>query len=270
MISILMHKRLKNTIYYCVGIILFTILLQIISMIVNNDLFFPNVLEIIKSFGKLLVTGKTYLYILNTLLELIIAILLSFVIGALLAIIASRHIAIYKIFKPIMIILRCLPIIILFILLLVAIKNKFVAAISTILVLVPLVYEATYQGLISIDRDMLDVYRMNSKLTPRVIFNVHLPLVSSHSKEAYINAIGMAIKILITTEYLSGKNNVIGNAINNSMNALNYADIYAYSFILVILVIILELIPSFVHFIFIKIKTKKDNNFIDYMLSIKR
>ena len=54
------------------------------------------------------------------------------------------------------------------------------------------------------------------------------------------------------------------------MNALNYADIFAYSFILVILVIILELIPSLIHFIFIKIKTKRDNNFIDYMLSIKR
>ena len=265
-----MHKRLKNTLYYCIGIILFTILLQIISMLVNNDLFYPNVLEIIKAFGKLLVTGKTYLYILNTLLELIITIVFSFIFGVLLAIIASRHIAIYKILKPIMIIFRCLPIIIFFILLMVALKLKIVATVSTILVLVPLVYEATYQGLISIDRDMLDVYKMNSKLTPRVIFNVHLPLVSSHSKEAYINSIGMAIKILITTEYLSGNNNVIGDAIINSMNALNYADIFAYSFILVILVIILELIPSLIHFIFIKIKTKRDNNFIDYMLSIKR
>ena len=80
----------------------------------------------------------------------------------------------------------------------------------------------------------------------------------------------MAIKILITTEYLSGRNDVIGKAIINSMDALNYADIYAYSFILVILVILLELVPSFIHFIYLKIKTKKDNNFIKYMLNMKR
>lgn len=261
-----MNKRLLNTLYYCAGIILFAIILQLLSIIINKEVFFPGILNILKAFGKLLITSKTYIYIFNTILDLLLALLISFIIGILLAVLANNIRPIYKILKPIMIVFRCFPIVIIFVLLMVVLKLKYVALVSTVLVLIPLIYEATYQGLISINKDLLDVYKINSNLSIRIIFNVHLPLVSSHSKEAYINSLGMAIKILITTEYLSGKDYVIGRAILNSFYSSEHDKIFAYSFILVILVIILELIPVLLHYIFIKIKTKKDNDFIEYML----
>ena len=48
---------------------------------------------------------------------------------------------------------------------------------------------------------MLDVYRMNSGFTLRVVFQVYLPLMAGYLRQAYVNAVGMGIKLAVTTEY---------------------------------------------------------------------
>ena len=252
-----MHKRIKYAIYYSCGILLVALILQILSLIKNNEIFFPNVLDITKSFFSLLGEANTYLCIGTTLLELLISLAISFVIGVALGVLSGVSDAIYRILKPLMSILRTLPIIVLIVLLMLLTKLNYAPVIASTLVLIPIIYEGTSQGIKTIDKNLIDVYKLNSDLTFNIVLKVYLPLISSHSKSSFVSALGMGIKILITCEYICGVSNTLGRQIILASQNLEYEKIYAYSFILVILIMLIELLPNLISFIYRKINNQK-------------
>lgn len=240
-------QKLKNLLYYLLGVLLIAVIMQVISSLNDSTgIFVPSVFKIISDFFYVLGDFHTYAAIFNTLKSLVASLLLSCFIGAFLGILSSQFKAIYQILKPLMAVLRTLPIIILIIILMMSLDYENIPVIASVLVVIPIFYEGTYQGIIHLDKDLLDVYRLNSKTNLRVIFNVHLPLISSYSKTSYINSIGMGIKVLIAVEFMTGANNTITKLIMNSKNDLNFSLVYAYSLIIILLVPIIELLPYFV------------------------
>ena len=240
-------NKYKKILYLFLGIILLTVVIEFISLIVNNDYIFPNAFEILKRFCLLFTDKKLYASTLKTILHLIISIVFSIFIGAFFGIVSSFDERIYLLLKPINTILRSLPIIVLILLSLIIFNFSNAAIISTSLALIPLFYEAFYQGIISIDKAYIDVYKLESCFNFKILSKVYIPLITSYCKVSLINAVGMGIKILITSEYLSGVKNTIGECINNAWVNFDYANVYAYSIYMVVLVIFLEgIIPFFV------------------------
>ena len=93
---------------------------------------------------------------------------------------------------------------------------------------------------------MIDVYRLNSSFNLRILFSVYLPLMEGYLKQAYINAVGMGIKIVITTEYLVQTKNSLGKAVFSSSYFNDYDEIYAYALIMILLVLLLTEIPALI------------------------
>lgn len=242
----IMNKSLKNTLYYCLGILLIAVILQLLSVSSNKELFLPGINVIIKDLFYLLGKSSTYISLWNTIKNLLLSLGISIIIGCTLGIIAGINKNLYLLFKPAISFLKTLPVIIFIVLLMLFFKFKNVPIITCVLILVPIFYEGTYQGIINLDRSYLDVYRLNSKTTPFVLFKVHLPLISSYSKASFISSIGMGIKILVTTEYICGVNDTIGKQIIEAMNNLEYSYIYAYSIILIIMILFIESLPNLI------------------------
>ena len=95
-----------------------------------------------------------------------------------------------------------------------------------------------------IEPELVDVYRMNSGFTPRVLFRVYLPLTAGYLKQAYVNAVGMGIKLAVTTEYLVQARDSLGKAVYSSAYFNEYAEIYAYALIMVLVAITVSAIPN--------------------------
>ena len=93
------------------------------------------------------------------------------------------------------------------------------------------------------DRELIDVYRLNGSFSARILFTVYIPLMAGYLKQAYTNAVGMGIKIVITTEYLVQTRNSLGKAVFSSSYFNDYEEIYAYALIMIILVLLLSEIP---------------------------
>ena len=123
-------------------------------------------------------------------------------------------------------------------------KYDRVPLIASTLMLIPLISEATSEGLQRIEPEMVDVYRMNSGFTPRVIFQVYLPLMAGYLRQAYVNAVGMGIKLAVTTEYLVQARDSLGKAVYSSAYFNEYAEIYAYALIMVLVAITVSAIPN--------------------------
>lgn len=232
-----------NTLVFCLGIILIGVLIQILGKIKGNPLVFPGVLEILRSFSRLLSDSRTYHLILTTLMHLFVSLAVSSMIGVSLGVAEGLCPFLKKILSPLMIMLRSIPMIVIVVIIMVLSDYSFVPYISACMILVPLISEAACEGCIRIDRELVDVYRLNSSFTPRILFWVYLPLMSGYLRQAYVNAVGMGIKIIITTEYLVQTKNSLGKAVFSSSYFNNYDEIYAYALIMIILVLLLTEMP---------------------------
>lgn len=240
-------KMLKNnrsqTLAFCLGILLVGVLVQLAGSLRGDSLVFPGVGQILAVFFRLLGEGSTWQRIGVTLLHLAEALVVSALLGLLIGLAEGFSPFLRNLLRPLMITLRSLPMIVLVILIMVLAHYSAVPLIATSLVLIPLLSEAVCEGLLSIEPELLDVYRMNSALTPRVLFRVHLPLMTGYLKQSWINAVGMGLKVAVTTEYLVQSRNSLGKAVFSSLFNSEYAEIYAWALIMVLLILILTGIP---------------------------
>ena len=239
------NKR-SQTLAFCLGILLVGLLVQLAGSLRGDRLIFPGVGQILSVFFSLLGQSGTWQRILVTLLHLAEALALSALLGLLLGLAEGFSPFVRNLLKPLMITLRSLPMIVLVILIMVLAHYSMVPLIATSLVLIPILSEAVCEGLLSIEPELLDVYRMNSSLNLRVLGNVHLPLMAGYLKQSWVNAVGMGLKVAVTTEYLVQSRNSLGKAVFSSLFNSEYAEIYAWALIMVLLILVLTGSPPLI------------------------
>ena len=241
----LKNKR-SLTLAFCLGILLVGLLVQLAGSLRGDRLIFPGVGQILAVFFRLLGEPGTWQKILVTLLHLAEALALSALLGLLLGLAEGFSPFVRNLLKPLMITLRSLPMIVLVILIMVLAHYSMVPLIATSLVLIPILSEAVCEGLLSIEPELIDVYRMNSSLNLRVLGKVYLPLMAGYLKQSWVNAVGMGLKVAVTTEYLVQSRNSLGKAVFSSLFNSEYAEIYAWALIMVLLILVLTGIPPLI------------------------
>lgn len=237
------RRNASDALIFCLGVILIGCLIQILGRAKGDSLVFPGVSEILRTFFRLLLSPRTYHLILTSISHLLAALIFSSAAGILLGVLEGMSDFLRKILRPMMIMLRAMPMIVLAVIIMVLADYSRVPVIATSFALVPLISEAAGEGFRGIDGELIDVCRLNSSFSPRVLFSVYLPLMAGYLRQSYINAVGMGMKIVITTEYLVQTKNSLGKAIFTSSYFNEFAEIYAYALIMILLVVILSEIP---------------------------
>ena len=79
-----------------------------------------------------------------------------------------------------------------------------------------------------------------------VLFQVYLPLMAGYLKQAYVNAVGMGIKLAVTTEYLVQAKDSLGKAVYSSSYFVEYAEVYAYALIMILLAVLVSEAPKWI------------------------
>ena len=237
------NKKLKDTLAFCLGILLAGGLIQAAGWLKGDRLVFPDLGEILRTLIRLLGEEMTWRRIGTTLIHVAEALAASAVIGTLLGIAQGRSRFVRMLLKPLMVLLRTIPMIVLTVIVMVLTRYDRVPLIASALMLIPMISEATCEGLLRIEPELVDVYRMNSGFTPRVLLQVYLPLMAGYLKQAYINAVGMGTKLAVTTEYLVQARDTLGKAVYSSAYFNEYAEIYAYALIMILLALIVSAVP---------------------------
>ena len=238
------REKTKETIVFCLGILLVGILIQVAGWLKGDRLVFPDVAEILRAFVRLLGQEITWRRIGTTLMHLLEALLAAGTIGLGLGLLQGRSRTVYTLLKPTMIFLRTIPMIVMAVIIMVLAPYPRVPLIATTLMLIPLISEATCEGFRRIEPELVDVYRMNSGFNASVLFRVYLPLMAGYLKQACVNAVGMGIKLVVTTEYLVQTRDSLGKAVYSSSYFNEYEDIYAYALIMVLLALTVSGIPA--------------------------
>lgn len=257
MISIMGKSKAYDALVFCLGILLIGCLIQAAGWMKNDRLVFPGVPEILKAFFSLLTQEQTYQKILVTLRHLVQVMVFSTLIGVPLGLMEGMNRFARGLMQPLMILLRSMPMIVLVVVVMVLARYERVPLIASTLFLIPLISEAAYEGCQRIEPEWIDVYRLNSGFTPRILFSVYLPLMAGYLKQAYISAVGMGLKLVVSTEYLVQTRNSLGKAINSSSYFNEYQDIYAYALLMILMVLLLSELPLKLLELAAKLREKK-------------
>ncbi len=237
------RNKARESLAFVLGIILIGCLIQAAGLIKNDRLVFPDVIEILRAFFRLITTPHTYVLIWTTLRHLLIALAVSTLIGVPVGLAQGFSDFVRTLFKPLMVMLRSIPMVVLVVIIMVLTKYERVPVIGTSLILIPIISEAACEGCRRIDPELIDVYRLNSGFNLRVLFSVYLPMMAGYLKQAYISSVGMGVKLVVSTEYLVQTRNSLGKAVNSSVYFNEYEDIYAYALIMILLVVLVGELP---------------------------
>ena len=234
------QNKLKDILTFCLGIVLIGVIVQAAGALKGDALVFPGVGEIMRAFLRLITAEKTYALIWTTMKHLIAAMAVSAVIGVALGMAMGMLPFLRKLLQPMMILLRSLPMVILIVIIMVVADYAHVPVLASSIVLVPMIAEAACEGCLRIDKEFIDVYRMNANFNGRVLFQVYLPLMAGYLRQAWVNAAGMGVKLAVSTEYLVQTKNSLGKAVHTSGYFNEYQDIYAYALVMILLVLVVS------------------------------
>ena len=236
----MVQSKNKNTLAFCLGIVLIGAVIQGAGALKGDALVFPGVDEILKAFFRLMGEKKTYNLIWTTMQHLIASMAVSTVIGIALGMMMGMLPFFRRMMQPLMIFLRSLPMVILIVIMMVIADYAHVPVLASAIVLVPMIAEAACEGCVRIDKELIDVYRMNANFNGRVLLRVYLPLMAGYLRQAWVNAVGMGVKLAVSTEYLVQTKNSLGKAVHTSGYFNEYQDIYAYALVMILLVLVVS------------------------------
>ncbi len=222
------------------GILLLGMLIQAASWMKGDALVFPGVPRILHAFFRLLGEARTWQQIGVTMSHLVLTMAVSTVLGVALGLLQGLSSFLRQMLRPLMVFLRAIPMIVLTVIIMVITSYDRVPVAASSLILIPMIAEAASEGCRRIDPELIDVYRMNSGLNPRILFQVYLPLMGGYLRQAWFNAAGMGIRMVVTTEYLVQTKNSLGKAVFTSGYFFEYEEIYAYALIMILLVLLLS------------------------------
>ena len=140
----LKNKKTREGIAFLAGILLILALTEAGSALKGDRLVFPDAAEIGRAFSRLMTTGSTWTRIGTTLLHVIEALALSVLIGTGLGIAEGLIPFLHALLRPLMTLLRSLPMILLVIIIMVIAPYSMVPVLTAGMVLIPIISEAGY------------------------------------------------------------------------------------------------------------------------------
>ena len=245
-----MVNRYKKIFFSIIGWIIIILIWEIFSLSLNNDVVFPDILSTIKALGKILIDKYTYVVLGHTLFRLLISLLVSFVLALIFAIISYLKEWARLIFTPIVLLLKTIPVASIIIIMIIFIGHNNSPYYIASFVIFPIMYEGIYGGLKQIDDSALDEIKTISNFNLVIAKDIYLPLIKNNITTSLLQSIGLGLKVMLMAEFISQPTHSIGRQLLEEKNYLNYDAVFAWTLLLIMIVIILELLT--------KIKKEKD------------
>ena len=244
----MIHSIVKNKkTYFILGVLFVFVIWGLGKVYYNNDYIVPGIEQTVSSLIKLLMDGYTYKVLLYTFFRLLISVIICLLIAVILALLSKISYKFQTFIRPIITLCKTLPIAVLIVLLLVMLKNNALYYIVGVVVL-PLIYEVTINGLESIDKNIVDEVKMISDINFEVVKKVYLPLTLPCVFTSLLQSFGLGLKVLVMAEFISNAKHSIGYEImlyKDHYNDMSY--VYAWSIILIVFVLIVDYLVNIAH-----------------------
>lgn len=232
----------KGAIYAVLGVIILFLLWGLLYFIAANEYLIPSPVEVIVESFKRLFSAQFYLYLSSTLLRSAVAVLISFLLAGLLAILSHLSNAFESVIMPIISVVRSLPVLAVLLIILIIVPRGIAPIIVCCLSIFPIAYSGILNYLNTIDDDkkeLLKVYKVPLKVQ---IFSVYLkgyfPLMIKQITALF----SFSLKLIVSAEILANVYKSIGGEISNASIYSNITALFSLTAIVCLIGLIVEFI----------------------------
>lgn len=217
----------------------------IISSYYDNEMIFPSIKQILNAFLDIFKNSESLKAIGFTILRVIISVLICFVVGFLIITLYILFPTSLSFFKPLIQMMRSMPLAIISIFLFILIGDKIGPYVITILMSLPVVFEGLLVSTNEIDQNIKDELTLlsGSKLTK--IRSVYLPTIAPYIMMTLIQTLGMSFKVMIMGEYICQTRDSIGKMLYAIKMNIEMDKLIAYGILIIIIVSIFEFLLKY-------------------------
>lgn len=232
-------KSISKPLCYLLGLFLFVIIWEIIAF-ATDQIFIPEFFSCIGDMFLLLGKSSTFLAIGHTILNLIISLLGSLVLGIVFGNLAGYFPKLAQTLSPIITILRAFPTIALVFLLVVFVPNFSWYVVG--LVIFPIIYQATYDGALNIYKNFRNQLVVDGKRPFEAITKVIVPLNINNMLLGLVQAFGLGLKVEIMAETFAYSVSEIGlgNYIQLAYQNVDYKTMMSYVLLCIIISLLVD------------------------------
>ncbi|MBN1469982.1 MAG: ABC transporter permease subunit [Fusobacteriaceae bacterium] len=226
-------------------IFIFILLAWHVLAIFQDPIILPKPFIVFKLVTKLLFIKDTYFSIIYSLMRVFLGIIFIFSFGIPFGICLGISKNIKNIFIPIINIFQRIPIISWILLSLIWFNPSIIPIIILIFNSLPIVLTNIYEGIVNVDKDLIDMSNFYNVSIYKKIKSLYVPSIMSHIISSLSIVFNTSFKIVLMAEIITKNNDGIGNKINIAWLNIETEYILAWTIISIVLTILLDYIKEF-------------------------
>ncbi len=213
---------------------------QAASMIVNQPLYMPSPAETFSSLGSLMAAQDFWLSVAYTFYRVLLGLIISFVIGVIIAFLADKIRVLESLLSPLMAAVKSTPVMSVIVLALVWFSSSFVPIFSCVLLCLPIFYTNTLAGIRSVDKNLLEMASVFKIKHARVVQEIVMPSVLTHIYSALAICLGFSWKSVVAAEVLSSPKYSMGFNLYATKLYLDTPGLFAWTLAIIVISLIVE------------------------------
>ena len=212
----------------------------LISFRINSEFFFPSPVSVTKALVELAATSEFWITAGYSLLRVVSGILVSLIIGSLLAVLTENSKWLKALLSPLLGIIKATPVASFIILALLWLERDSLPVFITSLIVIPIVWSNVSEGIRSVDKNLIEVTKIYKFTHTQKLTRLYLPSISPFFMAACKSSLGMAWKAGISAEVLSTPQKAIGTELYFSKTYLETPSLFAWTLVVIVMSIIIE------------------------------
>lgn len=233
---------IKKVLRYTVVAAIWLSLWQLLAMAVGQELLFPSPLSVIKRLAEFLVSPSFYKTVGTSLLRVLVGMLAGIFVGILGGVLCACFRFARDFFAPMLAIIKSTPVASFIILLVLWLSRDVTPAVIAAIMVLPVVWANIETGIRETDRGMLEMAQVYSIRGAKRVTEIYIPSVYPYFLSSMRSSLGMAWKAGVAAEVLLQPMTSIGKQIFESKYMLETTDLFAWTVVVIILSVLIELL----------------------------
>lgn len=239
-------KKNNKLFPYIISIILFFLIWIIAALIIDSNLILPFPLAVAKRILSLLITAKFWKVLGFTFIRILISFILSTCLGLIFGYIFSKNSFIKHFFEPYMAIMQVTPVVALILIITFWFKSSVVPVIVALLMTLPVITNAVYNGFNSVNIKFLQVGKVYKFSKWKTFWHIQLPAAKTEILSGVSSIFGLTWKVVVAGEVLCIPQFSVGGELQKSNVHLETENVIAITILLVLFYFAFQKIIGFI------------------------
>ena len=212
----------------------------VLALIVRQEVLIPSPPVVAVHLWSLLKTAEFYLSVLFSVLRVTAGFSAGVLLGILCGILCARFKTMDTLLSPFLSVVRATPVASFIILALVWLNRDLIPVAISALMVLPVVFGNVLEGIRGTDRNLLEMAKVFRFRRAQVFGRIYVPSVLPYLSAGMRTGIGLAWKAGVAAEVLCLAADSIGKNLYQSKLYLETADMFAWTFVVILLSILIE------------------------------